>query len=161
MRFSGIGVRGICLILALSVAPVVIVTGSTSAIARSEIRLQLADLLFADERYWEALTTYESAKEGAKPEQLLRASGGLLRSLLQVAEFSRAYQEAEFLNGLGIESSELRSLYAEALWAFGLFPEAEQVYSEILSVDPSNTAARHGIGRSLAARGATTGSYIR
>ena len=49
MRFSGIGVRGICLILALSVAPVVIITGSTSAIARSEIRLQLADLLFADE----------------------------------------------------------------------------------------------------------------
>ncbi|GIT67676.1 MAG: hypothetical protein Ct9H300mP25_11480 [Acidobacteriota bacterium] len=144
MLFSGIGVRGICLILALSVAPVVIVTGSTSPIARSEIRLQLADFLFADERYWEALTTYESAKEGAKPEQLLRASGGLLRSLLQVAEFSRAYQEAEFLNGLGIESSELRSLYAEALWAFGLFPEAEQVYSEILSVDPSNTAARHG-----------------
>ena len=153
MRFSGIGVRAICLTLALSVAPVVIVTGSTSAIARSEIRLQLADLLFADERYWEALTTYESAKEGAKPEQLLRASGGLLRSLLQVAEFSRAYQEAEFLSSLGSESLELRSLYAEALWAFGLFPEAEQVYREILAVDPSNTVARHGTGRSLAARG--------
>ena len=124
MRLSDIGIRGICLILAFLVAPVVIVAGSTPAIARSEIRLQLADLLFADERYWEALTTYESAKEGAKPEQLLRASGGLLRSLLQVAEFSRAYLEAEFLNSLGSDSSDLRSLYAEALWAFGLFAEA-------------------------------------
>jgi len=139
--------------LAFLIAPIVIIAESTPAIARSEIRLQLADLLFADERYWEALTTYESAKDGAKPDQLLRASGGLLRSLLQVAEFSRAYQEAEFLNSLGSDNSELRSLYAEALWAFGLFTEAEQIYNEILAVDPANTSARHGIGRSLAARG--------
>jgi Flp pilus assembly protein TadD/predicted aspartyl protease len=139
--------------LAFSIAPIVIIAESTPASARSEIRLQLADLLFADERYWEALTTYENAKDGAKPEQLLRASGGLLRSLLQVAEFSRAYREAEFLNSLDSNNSELRSLYAEALWAFGLFAEAEQVYNEILAVDPANTSARHGIGRSLAARG--------
>ncbi len=153
MRVSGSGIRGICLMLAFLIAPIVIIAESTPAIARSEIRLQLADLLFADERYWEALTTYESAKDGAKPDQLLRASGGLLRSLLQVAEFSRAYQEAEFLNSLGSDNSELRSLYAEALWAFGLFTEAEQIYNEILAVDPANTSARHGIGRSLAARG--------
>ena len=153
MRVSGIGIRGICLMLAFLIAPIVIIAESTPASARSEIRLQLADLLFADERYWEALTTYENAKDGAKPEQLLRASGGLLRSLLQVAEFSRAYQEAEFLNSLDSNNSELRSLYAEALWAFGLFAEAEQVYNEILAVDPANTSARHGIGRSLAARG--------
>ena len=139
--------------LAFSIAPIVIIAESTPASARSEIRLQLADLLFADERYWEALTTYENAKDGAKPEQLLRASGGLLRSLLQVAEFSRAYREAEFLNSLDSNNSELRSLYAEALWAFGLFAEAEQVYNEILAVDPANTSARHGMGRSLAARG--------
>ena len=139
--------------LAFSIAPIVIVAKSTPAIARSEIRLQLADLLFADERYWEALTTYETAKDGAKPEQLLRASGGLLRSLLQVAEFSRAYQEAEFLNSLGSDNSELRSLYADALWAFGLFAEAEQIYDEVLAIDPANTSARHGMGRSLAARG--------
>lgn len=153
MRLSGIGIRGICLMLAFSIAPIVIVAESTPAIARSEIRLQLADLLFADERYWEALTTYETAKDGAKPEQLLRASGGLLRSLLQVAEFSRAYQEAEVLNSLGSDDSELRSLYAEALWAFGLFAEAEQIYDEVLAIDPANTSARHGMGRSLAARG--------
>ena len=68
-------------------APIVIDANSTPASARSEIRLELGDLLFGDERYWEAIVAYERAKEGAKPGQLVRAARGLLRSLLQVAEF--------------------------------------------------------------------------
>ena len=154
MRVGGIGVRGFALILAVGAAtPMVIDAQSTPASSVSEVRLQLADLLFDDERYWEALAAYDGAKAGAKPEQLMRASGGLLRTLLQVAEFSRAYQEAEFLAGLDAVNSDYRSLYAEALWAFGLFPEAERVFDEVLAVDLGNTVARHGRGRSLASRG--------
>ena len=154
MRVGGLGIRGLVLILVVAVVvPLVIDAQSMPAAARSEVRLQLADLLFADERYWEALAAYEVAKGGAKPEQLVRASSGLLRSLLQVAEFARAYQEAEFLVGLGTVDPDYRSLYAEALWAFGLFSEAERVYDEVLAVDSGNTVARHGRGRSLAARG--------
>ena len=149
-----IGVRGVVVTLALAAAAsIVIDADSTPASARSEIRLQLGDLLFGDARYWEALTAYDNAKEGAKPHQMVRAAAGLLRSLLQVAEFSRAHLEARFLDGLGSTDPAYRALYAEALWAFGLFQEAEAVYRDVLAVDPANAVARHGFGRSLAARG--------
>ena len=154
MRVGGIGVRGLLLILAAAAtAPIVIDAQSTPASVRTEDRLQRADQQFGDERYWEALEAYEGAKEGAKSEQLVRASAGLLRSLLQVAEFSRAYEEAVFLTTLGTTDPDYRALYAEALWGFGLFPEAERVYDDVLTVDPGNTVARHGLGRSLAAHG--------
>lgn len=154
MRVGILGAKAVLLLLAVAVAtPIVIDAESILASARSEIRLELADLLVGDARYWESLTAYERAKEGAKPEQLVRASAGLVRSLLQVGEFARAQQEAEFLNGLGVNDPYYRALYADALWAFGLFQEAEQVYSDILAVAPGNAGARHGLGRSLAAQG--------
>ena len=134
-------------------APIVIGAESTRGTARAEVRLQLADLLYGDQRYWEALSAYEDAKAGARPGQLLRASSGLLKSLLHVAEFSRAQQEAEFLRGLDPVDPEYRALYADALWAFGLFEEAEQVYRDVLAAHPGNAMARHGLGRGLAARG--------
>ncbi len=149
-----IGYRRTFVVLAFCVAaPILIGAESTTDSARSEVRLQLGDLLYGDQRYWEALSAYENAKQGARPDQLLRASGGLLKSLLHIAEFSRAQQEADFLYSLDPVDSEYRALYADALWAFGLFNEAEQVYREVLAADPGSAMARHGLGRSLAARG--------
>lgn len=149
-----IDVRGVLVALAVAAAvPLVIDANSTPATARSEIRLQLADLLFGDERYWEAISAYDRAKEGATAPQLLRASTGLLRSLLFVAEFSRAYEEAQFLDDLGPTDTASRVLYADALWASGLFSEAEAIYRDVLAVEPGHAGARHGVARSLAARG--------
>ena len=149
-----VGCRRTFVALAFCVAaPIIIGAESTTDSARSEVRLQLADLLYGDQRYWEALSAYENAKQGARRDQLLRATGGLLRSLLHIAEFSRAQQEADFLYSLDPDDSAYRALYADALWAFGLFNEAEQVYGEILAADPDSAMARHGIGRSLVARG--------
>ena len=148
-----IGARGVVAILAMAVAlPIVVGANSTPESARSEIQLQIADLLFGDERYWEAIPAYDRAKLGAKPEQLLRASKGLLRSLLQVAEFTRAYTEARFIQDLEPDDSPTRSLYADGLWASGLFEEAEAVYEEIVATDPDSLRARHGLGRSFAAQ---------
>ncbi len=149
-----LGYRRTFVALAFSVAvPIIIGAESNTDSARTEVRLQLAELLYGDQRYWEALSAYENAKQGARPEQLLRASSGLLRSLLHVAEFTRAQQEADFLSSLDPVDSEYRALYADALWAFGLFTEAEQVYLEVLASEPDSAMARHGLGRSLAARG--------
>ena len=149
-----LGYRRTFVALAFSVAvPLIIGAESNTDSARTEVRLQLAELLYGDQRYWEALSAYENAKQGARPEQLLRASSGLLRSLLHVAEFTRAQQEADFLSSLDLVDSEYRALYADALWAFGLFTEAEQVYLEVLVSEPDSAMARHGLGRSLAARG--------
>ncbi len=134
-------------------APLLLTATATPDAARVETRLQLADLLYNDHRYWESMAGYDRAKEGASTDQLVRAASGMLRSLLHVAEFSRAEQEAEFLKGLGLTDPAAQALHADALWAFGLFPEAEQAYEEILARAPDTPAARHGYGRGLAGLG--------
>ena len=149
-----IRVRSVLTILACAAGlSIVAAANSSPDSARSELQLELGDLLLADERYWEAMVAYNQAKVGAKPAQLLRASTGLLHSLLRVAEFSRAYHEALFLGDLGSPDPEVRVLQADALWASGLFEEAEQLYAEILADVPTSVAARHGHARGLAARG--------
>ena len=95
-----IGARGCLCALALAVAlSAAAGASSTPDSARSELQLELADLLLGDERYWEAIGAYERAKVGATPAQTLRAAGGLVRSLLTVAEVNRAHREALFLGG--------------------------------------------------------------
>ena len=146
-------VRGLCSALALTTAvSVVLGAASTPSTARSELQLELGDLLVEDERYWEAIPVFSRAKEGATQEQFERASSGLLRALLAVAEFNRAYEEAQVLAGLGPTDSARRALHADGLWAYGLFEEAEAIYREILAEDPSSPGARHGVARSLAAQ---------
>ena len=138
--------------LAVALSAVAVAAGTPSS-TRSEIQIELGDLLFADERYGEAIPVYLRAKDGAEPEQLLRASSGLLRSLLFAAEFNRAYQEALFLQSLDVgDNPELRTLAADGLWAYGLFEEADVVYDEVLARTPSSARARHGLARSLAAQ---------
>lgn len=150
MRTSILGTLAIFALIAG--VSTVVKANSTPDSARSELQLELGELLFSDERYWDALVAYDLAKVGARPVQLLRASTGLLRSLLKVAEFNRAYREALFLGDLDSSDPDVEALQADAFWASGLFEEAELKYRDILMVESSNAAARHGLGRSLAAR---------
>ena len=145
--------RTLVFVLAGAIAlPIVIVAQSTTTTARSETRIQLGDLLRGDLRYWEAIRVYDQAKEGASPEQLVRASTGLLETLLQVAEFTRALQEAEYLHGLAPQEPVALALRGDALWATGLFDEAEQVYLDVLAMAPESGAARNGLAKSLATK---------
>ncbi len=132
--------------------PIVIDAQSTPATARSEARVQLGDLLRADQRNWEAIRIYDLAKVDATFEQLVRASSGLLQSLLQVAEFTRAHIEAETLWGLDPQNPVSLALVGDALWAAGLFDEAEAVYRDVLAIDPQSGGGRHGLARSLKTR---------
>ena len=141
----------LCFLLLAAAVSVVAESASTPASARSELQLELGDLLLEDERYWEAIAAYELAKEGAGPAQLLRATVGLLRSTISVAEFNRAHQEAVFLAELRPVDPEIRTLRADAFWTAGLFDEAEAMYRDILSAHASSPGARHGLARSLAA----------
>ena len=140
-----------CFLLLAAGVSVVAGSESTPDSARSELQLELGDLLLGDERYWEAMAAYERAKPGARPEQLLRAAVGLLRSTISVAEFTRAFQEAVFLDDLQPADPDIRTLQADAFWAAGLFDEAEGMYRDILSAHPSSASARHGLARSLTA----------
>ena len=146
-------VRGLFPALALLAALSVIVDAAQAPTsARSELQLELADLLVQDNRYWESIPAYSRAKVGGTPEQIERASVGLLRSLLFVAEFDAAYGEARFLEGLNPQDPERRVLYADGIWASGLFDEAEGLYREVLAAFPSSPGARHGVAKSLASR---------
>ena len=143
--------RILLFVLAVAVAlPIVIDAQSTPTTARSETRIQLGDLLFGDQRFWEAIRVYDQAKKGATQEQLVRASTGLLEALLQVAEFSRALQEAEYLREAAPQDHVALALRGDAQWAAGLFDEAEQVYRDVLVLDPKSGRARHGLAKSLA-----------
>ena len=146
-------VRVLCPVLALATAlSVVLPAASTPSSARAELQLEFADLLMGDQRYWESILVYERAKEGATPEQLERASAGLLGSLMRVGEFHMVREEAAFLGSLEAQHPEVRSLYADGLWASGMFGEADQVYRDVLESSPSSPRGRHGLARSLMAR---------
>jgi len=135
--------------LALSI---VIEAQSTPSSARSETRIQLANVLLGDQRYWEAISVYDQAKRGATKEQLIRAVTGMLKALLPVAEFTRAQQEAEYLHELAPHDPEVLALNGDALWAGGLFDEAEQVYRDVLAIDPQSGGGRNGLAKSLVTR---------
>ena len=150
MRFR---VPGLLSALAIALGLCVVVgANATPESARAEIQLELADLLFGDERYWEAIPAYNQAKKGATPDQLMRASSGLLRSLLTVAEFNRAHIEAIDLQKMRPADAEVRALSGNGFCAAGLFEEAEGIYRDILATDPSSPGARAGLSRSLATR---------
>ena len=149
MRVVHVLFPGLALLAALSV---IVGAASTPSSARSELQIELGDLLVQDVRYWESISAYGRAKEGGTPDQVERASGGLLRSLLLVAEFNRAYREARFLEGLNPQDPERRTLSADGLWAYGLFDEAESIYQDVLVTSPSSPGGRHGMAKSLSAR---------
>jgi len=152
MRFASRSLVFVAAAAAAVAVPIVIDAQSTPASARSETRLQLGDLLEGDQRYWEAIRTYALAKSGATTEQLVRATSGSLRSALQVAEFTQAFNEAAVLRRLAPENPVAMSLVGDASWAVGLFDEAEAVYRDVLSLDPESGGGRHGLARSLATR---------
>ena len=76
----------------------------------------------------------------------------MLRSLLPVAEFTRAQIEAQVLLELAPGDPGMVALVGDALWGGGLFDEAEQLYRDALAIDPASGAARHGVAKSLTTR---------
>ena len=142
------------LILAAVLAGLSVVLGAqpTPTASRIENRIQLGGLLLDDLRYWEAIRAFEEALEGPTDEQRVRASAGMLRALLPVAEFTRAQIEAQVLSELAPADPGVLALVGDALWGGGLFDEAEQFYRDALALDPASGAARHGVAKGLTTR---------
>jgi len=118
----------------------------------AELQFQLANLLFDETRYWEALQAFERASEAPDHALALRALKGKVRTQLRVAEFVRAMAEAEKLKTAAPSDPEALALYADSLWAYGLFDEADTAYREALSLSPESARARFGVARSLSTR---------
>ncbi len=142
-------------------AAAALIAGTAAAVPRllagssdlAEIQLQLGNQLFQEARYLEALDAYERALRDGEGPTLVRARMGVVRTSLRVAEFSRARAEAADLLKTRADDVEIVALYGDALWATGLFVEAEDVFRDALALDPEYGRARHGLARALAARG--------
>src|SRR6187455_2609101 len=118
----------------------------------AELQFQLANLLFDETRYWEAMQAFERASDAPDAGLALRALKGKVRAQLRVAEFVKARGDAERLKAAAPRDPEVLALYADSLWAYGLFDEADTVYREALSVAPDSARARFGVARSLSTR---------
>ena len=144
--------RALMFAAVLAALSVVLGAQPTPSASRVEARIQLGGLLLDDLRYWEAVRAFEEAQEGATGEQRVRASAGMLRALLPVAEFTRAQIEAQALLELAPGDPDVVALVGDALWGGGLFDEAEQLYRDALAIEPESGAARHGVAKSLTTR---------
>jgi tetratricopeptide (TPR) repeat protein len=125
------------------------VTPSSQA---SEIQLQLGDLLFSEGRFLDSLDAYKLALKSALPDNTRRPRIGVIASALRVAEFDLARSEAELLHQADPTGPDVMALYGDALWASGLFQEAENQYRDALAAQPELARGHHGMARSLAAR---------
>jgi Flp pilus assembly protein TadD len=116
-------------------------------------QFQLATEFFETARYREALGAYERALRGGDVALSSRARKGKVRSALRIAEFDLARTEAEALNIGAAPDAESQSLLGDALWASGLFDEADAAYEGALAKAPGSSRARFGLARSLGTRG--------
>jgi tetratricopeptide (TPR) repeat protein len=117
-----------------------------------EVQLQLGHEFFAEGRYQDALDAYQRSLTATEPADPRAARAGIVQAALRVAEFTRARTEAEALVRSAPLDPHALALSADALWASGLFDEAESRYKDALSKAPDLSRGRHGIARSLAAR---------
>jgi tetratricopeptide (TPR) repeat protein len=141
-------------ILALSAALLVplVLAARPQVTGPAETQLQLADLLFADGRYDEAAEAYRRVLSSGPQALRPPARSGLVKSLLRVGGFYEARQTAQDLRDAAPQDAGAQALYADALWASGLFEEAEEAFRQALALDPEEARARHGVARALAAR---------
>src|SRR5262245_42861675 len=136
----------------VAAASFVIRADDTPPSQSSEIQLQLGDLLYSEGRYLDSLDAYRLALKAATPDAVRRPRVGVIASALRVAEFDIARHEAEKLHEQDPTGPEATSLYGDALWASGLFQEAESSYTAALAASPDLARGHHGMARSLAAR---------
>src|SRR5262249_5858 len=85
-----------------------------------------------------------------------RAVAGVVMSQLRVGEFRAALQDAELLSQAHRDNSLVVAVRGDALWAAGMFQEAEEAYDTALKLDPLQPRALHGRARSLSARNQLT-----
>lgn len=115
-------------------------------------QFQLATDFFESAQYHDALVAYDLALRGDDAALGTRARKGKVRAALRIAEFGLARAEAETLNVGETPDAEARTLLGDALWANGLFDEADTAYENALAEAPGSSRARFGLARSLASR---------
>jgi tetratricopeptide (TPR) repeat protein len=149
-----LGVRGALVLTALLAAATLVIhaaaTGPDSE--AGGIQLQLGRELFAEGRYLDALEAYQNALAAKPPADPRQTRAGLIQAALRVAEFGIARTQAEALVKIAPHDPEAIALLGDALWAMGLFRDAETEYDRALAISPALARGHHGLARSKAAR---------
>ncbi len=138
--------------LTIASASLVIYADATPQSQSGEVQIQLGNEFLAEGRYADALDAFRRALNLADADDLRAARSGVILSALRVAEFDLARVEAEKLVESSPQSPDAQVLYGDALWAAGLFEEAETHYREALAQAPDLARGHHGMARALAAR---------
>jgi len=124
----------------------------TSPSDAAEVRLQLADLMFAEGRFPDAREAYNAAKSTEDTRLQRRALSGAVTTALRLAEFTDAAEDANKLITLSPRSADAVALQADTLWALGRFLQSEQRFDDALALNPESARALHGRARSLASQ---------
>ncbi len=146
------GIRATTMAALAMAASLVLRAGATPQSQSTEIQIQLGNEFLDEGRYVDALDAFQKALEGAGPDDVRAARSGVIQSALRVAEFDLARNEAEKLVAAAPMSPDALVLYADSLWASGLFEEAEARYRDVLATTPDLARGHHGMARALAAR---------
>lgn len=117
-----------------------------------EIQLQLGHEFFREGRFADALEAYQKALKSTAPVDTRAARSGVVQSALRIAEFATARTHGATLIAESPADPSALALYADSLWASGLFEEAEVRYRDALAEAPELARGLHGMARSLAAR---------
>jgi Flp pilus assembly protein TadD len=141
----------ICAILA-TIAIVGTVDTSSQIAPDPQAQLDLANRLYGEARYQQALEAYDLALATGDGDMATRARKGKVRAALRLAEFEIARGEADTLVAPAGADAESRTLHGDALWATGLFDEADTAYRVALEAMPGSSRAQFGLARSLATR---------
>src|SRR5215831_6085309 len=149
---SGFRPSAVFVVALCGLAGLVIHADATPPSQAAEVQLQLGSMLSAEGRYIEALEAFQNALKTTDTSLQRNARAGVITSALRVAEFDMARREAEALVKIAPRDASAVSLYADALWASGLFEEAEARYRDALALAPDLPRGLHGIARSLLAR---------
>lgn len=119
----------------------------------ADVELQFAQILLREARYRDAVDAYHRALSLSADDAPVatQAHAGLSLALLRIGDFAGARREAQTARTAAPASPAIEALYGDALWASGLFDEAEEAYGDALGRNPSDARARHGRARALVA----------
>jgi tetratricopeptide (TPR) repeat protein len=120
--------------------------------ADADVQVQMGDLLVLEGRYAEAGAAYRRALGAADSGLAVRAGAGLVLTHLRIGNFREALADARTLRQAHPSDATTAAAEGDALWANGLFEEAEAAYDASLKTNPAQSRGRHGRARSLAAR---------
>jgi Flp pilus assembly protein TadD/predicted aspartyl protease len=118
-----------------------------------DVQLQMGRFLYSQGLFSDALVAYQAALKSDDVKVQTAARKGIVQSALRVAAFRQAREEAVVLKSLQPDDSEARSLFGDAMWAAGLFAEAEEAYKDALVLASKDARALNGLARVHSARG--------